>query len=257
MNGRTSLILLKSLTIAIVISIAAAQEPCRLRAICYALDQSGSIDSSTEYPQLQSFTEKSARAFETLSNGNAKTLYSAVAFSSGTSSIEEGTEDLEGKFIPAVNRPRVFGGGTNIYGALDACDKRLQAAGNGPRVLVLVTDGFTSPGVDNSDLIKNSGVAIVTVGLGSNVDVLLLQRLATEPSFYIPATFSDLPQRSMTIAQAACAAANQAFPGITNEPTPTPEITDPPTPQPNEDACEAAFNACDFTFGNRTALSFF
>lgn len=247
---RTSSFALLFLISSLAVSFAAAQT-CSLRSICYALDESGSIDGN-EFAQLQAFTINSARNFDTLSTSAVRTEYSAIAFSDFTSSIIERTEDVEGEFIPAVNGTRSIFGGTNIFIALDACFSVLQQSGGGPRVLVLVTDGQSVGGTDNSDAIKDAGVAIVTVGVGDGIDVPFLEGIATTPDFYIPATFSDLPSISMTVAQNACDAANLAL-GIT--PEPTPDFTESPEPTPV--SCEEAFDACDFTFGNRSSISVF
>eukprot|EP00171_Calliarthron_tuberculosum_P014015 IDg14015t1 len=171
-----------------------------------------------------------------LTSGVIRTQYSAIAFSGGNRTIIEGTEDIEGTFIPAINQPRVFLGSTRIFNALDACFDILQRAEPGPRVLVLITDGETQDSSDNTQTIKDSGVVIVTVGVGSSIDVPFLQRIATTPDLYIPASFSNLPQLSMSVARTACDAIQDIFmspsPGpLLESPSPGP-LLESPSPDP-------------------------
>lgn len=95
-------------------------------------------------------------------------------------------------------------GGTALYDAL--CDALLRLEkGKGRKVVVALTDGRdennpgTAPGSlravqDVEDLMRRSGAAIYTIGLGPRVDATLLERLAVESGgeSYFPEDVSTL-----------------------------------------------------------------
>ncbi len=184
-----------------------AKPNCDLRAICYALDQSGSI-SDVHYSVLQRFTVGSARAFDALSRVGIRTEYSAIAFSFESVTIAPPTFELESVFVPAIHKPRKFRSSTNIYSGLRDCFEILQAAPPGARALVLVTDGAHNRGGANPiGDIHDADIAVVSVGVGSRVNATALEMYATEPRFFVPATFGNLPDLGAAVVTAACNAA--------------------------------------------------
>eukprot|EP00171_Calliarthron_tuberculosum_P016717 IDg16717t1 len=208
-----------------------SQDVCILKAICYALDQSSSL-TDANYGLLQQFAVDTAREVDSLSP--MSTRYSAVAFSTTTRVIQTLTPNLEGEFVPSVEGPRFFAGSTNINGGLSACFEQLKAAGTGPRVLVIATDGMnTVMGAPNPiDEIKAAGIAVVAVGIGNNIDPVALQSIATDNRFFVPAaSFVDLTSLTVSSVKGACDAAQMITP------TPTPSVSPSngpvdPTPTP-------------------------
>jgi len=155
-----------SLAVAIlsILVLKSSAQDCELDAVCYALDQSGSVDDN-EYEQITNFTITSARLFPK----GSLTSYSAVAFSSSNQTIQAPTKDLEGVFVPSVRSPRIFKGGTNIYSGLNACYNILRGNSSPGKVLVLVTDGHGHDGGSPVDMIKAEKINIVSIGVGSGV----------------------------------------------------------------------------------------
>lgn len=237
---------MKSVLIVVSAFFTLVNAQCRLRGICYALDNSGSI-SSREYQQVKTFTLASARSF---ADPNFLTRYSATWFTSGSGTIQAPTTNLEGEFVPTIQGDRKRSGGTNIYLGLSSC---LNLLGDvGPRAIVVVTDGQGASGPNPVPAIRASNVALVSVGVGNGIDVEFLRNIATRPEFYIPATFDMLPTLASTIEEAAC----RAIDVIEPSPSPEPEMTPTPMP-PTTDDCETAFNNCDFTFNGATTVQSF
>ncbi len=210
---------------------------CRIRGICYALDNSGSILPS-QYEQIKNFTVTSSRNFAV---PGVTTEYSAAWFNSGFGTIQAPTTDLEGIFVPTIQADTLRSGGTNIYGGLSACFALLPSGG--ARAIVVVTDGQGASPPDPLPQIRAAGVAVVSVGVGSNIDETFLRSIATQPDFYIPATFDMLPALAARVEEAACDAIIESS---------QPPL--PPSPPPVDDSCQAAFDACAFTFEGVTAV---
>eukprot|EP00177_Eucheuma_denticulatum_P005152 GFKZ01009384.1.p1 GENE.GFKZ01009384.1~~GFKZ01009384.1.p1 ORF type:complete len:375 (-),score=27.94 GFKZ01009384.1:399-1523(-) len=210
-------------------SAESPQPDCEINYICFALDQSGSIDNS-EYATEQQFVVAVSRQLNNRTNG---TQYSAYGFTSSARLIQASTTDLEGVFIPAIlNTPRASGG-TSIFSGLSACFEEIRSqAGN--RVIVILTDGRESPRRADqlAPIVKNEGIAIVTVGIGAGADATLLRQLATTPAFFIDSSFDSLPTDVVRVANSSCDAV---------------EVTPEPTPIPR-DSCEVANDMCRFAF---------
>ncbi|KAK3703105.1 hypothetical protein QZH41_003014 [Actinostola sp. cb2023] len=95
-----------------------------------------------------------------------------------------------------------------------ALEKVFNSARNGvPKVLVLMTDGRSNDDVIKpSQLLKNSGVQIVTLGLGTNYDIDQLKAIATKPvtGHVITVDFPQLTDATTTLQDYICKALRQA-----------------------------------------------
>ncbi len=205
------------LALLIAIGVVSADDPCHLKGICYALDNSGSV--SGHYHKITKFTVDSARTFAA---ANVQTKYSASWFNHNAGVIQAPTTNLEGVFVPRIQADTLRGGGTNIYRGLESCYKQLKGDA-GARVIVVITDGVGASNPNPLPDIVKDGIAVVSVGVGDNVDEEFLKRIATKPEFYIKADVDDLPQLLDDVKEAACDAV-ETF------------------------KCAGAYASCDFTF---------
>ena len=208
----------------IAIGVVNAQ-PCRLQGICYALDNSGSV--SGNYGQIKSFTVASARTF---ASPDVQTSYSASWFNSNAGVIQAPTTDLEGVFVPKIGADSLRNGGTNIYRGLQNCFNQLQ--GDGARAIIVVTDGMGASNPNPLPQIREDGVAVVSVGVGNNVDEGFLRSIATRPEFFLTTDFDILPDLAGSIQDAACDAVAMV-------------------------KCEEAYDTCDFTFAGVSSVPTF
>eukprot|EP00737_Agarophyton_chilense_P002776 gb/GEZJ01003194.1/.p1 GENE.gb/GEZJ01003194.1/~~gb/GEZJ01003194.1/.p1 ORF type:complete len:468 (-),score=51.20 gb/GEZJ01003194.1/:1540-2943(-) len=198
-------------------------DTCPVDGVCFALDQSGSI--SLNYPDLQEFVIAVSREIE---SNSPSTLFSAFGFANDVSVIQSSTSELESQFVPAINAPVTPSGTTNMYAGLNACFTELTEL-TGIKVIVLLTDGVDngSPfAIELAPTIKEQGIAIITVGIGSGVSSLYLQQLATSPDFFVASTFTTLPIEVFGLTQMLCELPMVSpFPTETAEVTPTVEVS--------------------------------
>jgi len=283
-------------TLLLVSAVFGQQQSCQIGSVCYAIDQSGSVDS-TEYASFQNFTVTSARTIANVAAGNTK--YSAIAFANSAADIVNVTTDVEGVLIPDIEksdqtRQRGF---TNIYDGMRACAAKLGRDTDGKaRVMLLLTDGAHNRNGANStnpiDDFKRDGMAIVTVGVGSSSADANLKEWASAPEFFIKTDFNNITVLATQITNTACKAAQTVVsptpspvPGKSTSPqvpvqngkptpiptvapivspvivnpvfTPTPAPVKPITPGSIPSSCEAAFNKCMFTIDNSTSVSLY
>jgi Mg-chelatase subunit ChlD len=88
-------------------------------------------------------------------------------------------------------------GGTNIYSALNRAVTEVIKGQNSKRYVILLTDGegtWSESALQNA---INHDVTVYTIGLGSDVDVALLQRIASETGgkYYHASTADELDDR--------------------------------------------------------------
>ncbi len=136
--------------------------------------------------------------------------------------IQALTTDLEGVFGPSIITDTLRGGLTNIYPGLQSCYKQLEGV-DGARVIIVITDGIGAANPSPLPEIRKDGIAVVSVGVGDNVDEIFLKSIATRPEFYVRAVINILPQLADSIKEAACDAVATG-------------------------KCVEAYDSCDFTF---------
>lgn len=204
---------------------------CRIGSVCYALDQSGSVDD-VEYASLQNFTISTARALAGVATTTP--FYSAVAFSTTTKTIQDPTMSVEGEFVPAIEDSidTRFDDSTNIFDGMRECREKLGDAVDGEaRVLVMVTDGTNTVSGPTNPIedYKTEGIAVITVGVGVGTNDVLLEAWASAPEYYVQTSFDEITNLTSRITGASCGAAEDVLPVI----SPTIEVL-PGTPGPDE-----------------------
>ncbi len=157
-------------------------ESCGLD-IVMTWDSSGSIDSA-EYAQIQAALVSFVEAF--LVDAQTPTEFALVEFAS-TALIRQGFTDNAAVLINEINEPRVqpSGGSTNWEQGL-VLSKALFPNRPNPDLLIFASDGnpnrignnqaaseavAVATAVGVADDIKSAGIRIVTVGIGSDLDV--------------------------------------------------------------------------------------
>jgi Ca-activated chloride channel family protein len=151
------------------------------RDLTLVVDVSGSMSG----PKLEQAKAALAQALGAL---GAQDRFRLIAFSSGVTEFRPGltpaTRDNLADAQQFVDRLSA-GGGTNIEGALDVALQQATAAGRLPLV-VFMTDGLPSVGQTQPDQIASAAGGrigqsrIFTVGVGTDVNTYLLDRLARE-----------------------------------------------------------------------------
>jgi Ca-activated chloride channel homolog len=147
--------------------------------VVYVMDVSGSMAG-----------EKLEQARRALKQGvallRAKDRFNVVSFSTGVSGFREGlveaSADVKAAAVPWIDGLQAVGG-TNIEGALDVALRQLSAGRLS--IVVFVTDGQPTVGERDREALLNkaraanaSGARVFTFGVGHDLDVALLDRLA-------------------------------------------------------------------------------
>lgn len=143
-----------------------------------------------------------------------------------------------------------------MYAGVNQCYNYIEKK-PGNRVIVIVTDGDDNGTPSASSLIASkasSGVAIVSVGLGSSVDEDYLKSIS---DIYYPVEEIDVNKVASLLSKGICEA-----PDVTEKPKPTktPKSSKPPMPTkipPSSSSCVSAFQMCDFKFQNANSVPTF
>lgn len=174
---------------------------CPLANICFAIDQSGSIE-----PHYGTEIEFVIGIAAALDNRRRDVSYSAVSFSDDASVIQKGTQRLPDLIGSLVGQEPSFGR-TNIYAGLDSCFS-LIGEKKGKNVIVVLSDGARTVGEPASELagmINRSGKAfVIAVGIGADIDHSQLTPLVATGSFYFPTTFKELPKKVPELVETLC-----------------------------------------------------
>lgn len=187
----------------------ARQTSCPIDDICFAMDRSGSINS-TEFEQEKNFIRAIASSIASKSGSNVR--YSAYGFASSVTTIQRPTTSLS-TFDATIASLFGTGGSTFMYGGLRACDRAVGSTSTN-RVIVLVTDGVDNGSARASTLapsIKAKGTKIITVGVGETVaskgssGYTYLRNLATSRSLFITSRcFSEVISKVVRIVKLSC-----------------------------------------------------
>eukprot|EP00181_Compsopogon_caeruleus_P004781 CAMPEP_0184677494 /NCGR_PEP_ID=MMETSP0312-20130426/77_1 /TAXON_ID=31354 /ORGANISM="Compsopogon coeruleus, Strain SAG 36.94" /LENGTH=348 /DNA_ID=CAMNT_0027125401 /DNA_START=33 /DNA_END=1079 /DNA_ORIENTATION=+ len=197
----------------IQVSTIVIAQPCSINNICFAIDESGSIQPS-QFTQENQAVKDVASAIETISMGlRIQTKYGAVGFDTSATVVSSLT-DLA-TFERNIDSNPQSGGGTSYTPALQLC-RSLLSSQTGVSVIVLVTDGQpqdATAAIMEATAIKrlpNTYLATIGVGLRGSA-ATLLQNLSSGPGYFVSTTsFSDLTTKTGEIVQAACQ--NQSCP---------------------------------------------
>lgn len=234
------------LTLLFSLTLAQKNGNCPINSVCFAVDHSGSI-SGTEYLEEITFVKGIANA---IGKRTTNARYSAYGFASSSFIMQAGTTDLKTTFNPTImNFPKSFGG-TNMRAGLQACFDEVRG-NKGNRLIVLVTDGEDTSLPDALDLaptVKNAGVSIVTVGVGSGANEQYLKDLATSPKFFVQSSdFSTLLDSVIDVVEDSCSVVQSPKPTAKPVKTQKPSKSPKPTRLP-KDSCGRAARRCDFKF---------
>ncbi|EDO29839.1 predicted protein, partial [Nematostella vectensis] len=107
----------------------------------------------------------------------------------------------------AVDAIQISNGGTRIGEALKLVktDMFNTARSNVPRMLLVMTDGRSSDDVvAPSRALRDIGVTILTLGLGSDYDLDQLKMIASGVDLVFESPFDQLPQMVEKVQQKAC-----------------------------------------------------
>lgn len=212
----------------LTVAVDAYGKSCPLNYICFALDQSGSINKQ-EYTKIQEITTKTALL---LDNQAPNPTFYAVGFNDFFNIISPPTKNVY-SFNDDVNDPVTTSGSTNMYAGVKQCYDYLETV-HGNRAIVILSDGGET-GTPSAESLVNmklgSGIEVLTVGIGSSVDAASLRRLASASDFYIPAGYSTSTTIASLLASKVCKAAGM-----------TPDV------------CAEAYKACDFMFQGRSTV---
>jgi len=158
--------------------------------IVFLVDGSGSV-SSSEFDTTRAFVEDVGLAINIAPNATNAAI---IQFSS-TAQVEIGLTDSEPAFLAANAAMSRIAGGTNFVNAFNLARTVLEAS---PRplsnsVIVLITDGVAPDPSSVVDPLKADGVTIVSVGVGSGVNVASITAIASDPSLvFLSPTFAAL-----------------------------------------------------------------
>ena len=220
------------------VSVLGSGASCPKASICFAIDESGSIKPAT-FKQITSIVTSFAQDYSAKAPGST---FTAVGFESFASVVAPATTNVA-QFITDVKKNNQGGGATSIAAGLQLCSQLLNTQPS-PRTIVLISDGVDNIGSvqQAAQNIKAAGTALATVAVGVNPDTNLLGNTASIPELSL--TFNPtgefyLPFFTSKAIEKLCKA-----------------LPIPPFP-PVSDACERAFEKCDFTFLNRDYLSTF
>lgn len=143
---------------------------CPAAAVCFAVDESGSIKRG-EFTSQASVLAGITSVFDMLAPAS---VYAGVGFADEAHTFQSLTFDANTVMNAFLNNKQRKGGSASGAG-LKKCAEILNDI-NGPRMIVLIADGVDnkSPkGGDVDDAIKKSGIAIVTVGIGTEGEKIL------------------------------------------------------------------------------------
>lgn len=157
--------------------------------VVVVIDNSGSMASSTSPggPDKLTAAKNSALTFVGLLNYSRDQV--AVVRFDDTVALLQGLTTNPAAANSAISSIQL-GGLTNIAGAITTAQAELTSArarSGAAKVIVLLTDGVQTVAGDpvvNAASAKAAGTTIIAIGLGTDVDNAVLQKVATDPSFY-------------------------------------------------------------------------
>jgi len=187
-------------------------EPPKCKApvdIVLLLDASGSI-SSTNFALMKKFCYQMASNI-TISADDAN--FGLVQFSDN-SRIEYYLSSDESAILSGISNMNQITGGTNMDSGLDTAFSVFKSSARKVnQVLIMFTDGEPNPGNDpvtHAKALKDAGIEIYTVGVGSGVNPRILKAIATEdsnelqPHYMQASSFTQLIDLLNNVISAAC-----------------------------------------------------
>jgi len=177
--------------------------------VALLIDGSGSI-SSSDFALMKKFAGLLAKNV-TISEDAAN--FAVIQFSSSPR-VEIGLSSDENAVQTAIASMSQIGSGTNMDAGLDSAYSVLKKSMRGDsQVLIMFTDGEPDRGNDpvaHAKVIKDAGIEIYTVGVGSGVNPKILKDIASDdkndlqPHYIQASSFSDLVELLSNIVSAMC-----------------------------------------------------
>ncbi len=192
--------------------------------VFFVLDDSGSMFSGTGEPgvtKLQAARDGSISLLNSLGPAD----HSGVARFASTAQTLKGLDNNHAGTISAIQNQYGLGGGTNLGAGLNQAISAYQGhAFHGSRQVVLfLTDGYGSGGPAEATTLKNMGIEVFSIGLGSSIDTVKLEGIASEPKsehYFNPQTTQELrdlfAQLTGTLVSACDAVASATSSAIAN-----------------------------------------
>ena len=112
----------------------------------------------------------------------------------------------------AVRRTPYLNGGTYLTPGLQLLLSTVYTAGNGARsdaskMAIIITDGQFPNATGPAQQCKTAGIQLAAVGVGSGIDVAVLQGLISDPNFYFNASnYDGLSSLIATLSTQICGA---------------------------------------------------
>lgn len=203
----------------------AANEDCEPLNVCFAIDESGSIDP----PEFLKQTEYVIALTKAIAKKAPGSSFSAAGFASNSKEIQAQTTDVS-QIEDALFANQQTEGSTASGAGLNTCDDLLGGAAS-PKLIILITDGEDTAkpeGIAIAPGIKAAGTKIATVGVGAGVNEQDLKAIASDPSLFTKVTnFDALDDTIDTITDETC-----VTPPLPPSPKPTPTKLPTPSPAP-------------------------
>ncbi|XP_048254683.1 collagen alpha-1(XII) chain-like [Haliotis rufescens] len=166
--------------------------------IVFVLDSSGSVGTANFATEV-SFVSDFVQGFPV---GPSAVRFSVVVFSTSvTNQFNLDQHDSRTDLITAIEAVSYSGGGTNTASALSFVRKNSFLSVNGARigvtqVVIVITDGRSSNKAQTASegsLLHQAGIKVISIGVGSGVDMEELRAIASNNNFVFSATdFSAL-----------------------------------------------------------------
>ena len=175
--------------------------------IVFLLDESGSIGSNnfittktfvSNYTSRANFKENATQIAVVTFHSTARPAFSLNEHKSA------------GQAVNAINAIRYSGGGTNIAVALSYVNEHAFTAANGGRegavkIVVLMTDGQSGDASAQAQLLKDKGVTIVCIAIGSGVNYNQLKNIVSKPEYVLNVTnFNTLGSIEKVLLESTC-----------------------------------------------------
>ena len=168
--------------------------------LLFVLDSSGSVGSSN-FANLRNFVVDVIAQFEIRANS---TRVGVIRYASSAAIvIQLGSINNVQQLTTAINNIAFTGGGTSTHAALDLVPTAFVNARineGTPRVVILITDGLSNNPTLTAEAatrVHNENIIVYAVGIGSNVNEVELQAIASDSRFvfritdFTPGAFAE------------------------------------------------------------------
>lgn len=183
-------------------------------SICYAIDESGSIEDDNFEKLKQFLLTNSKQFFDYLPSAEIGVTY----FDYYPRTIQELTSsynELESSIISSTQNK----GKTAIRRALQHCHWNVLRNAEHDKLIILATDGnATDTEAPYGNILRNNNILTVTVGIGKDVNKDRLENEATTPDLYVGIDFENLTTLSRKIIDRVCQATPFPSPSPSSSP---------------------------------------